>query len=61
MSLLNYRLYQLDGAGSITAAEWLEAADDDEACRKARAQYPSGRYELWERYRLVERVTGEQG
>ena len=58
MSLLNYRLYQLDGAGSITAAEWLEAADDDEACRKARAQYPSGRYELWERQRIVDCIEG---
>lgn len=58
MRLLNYRLYQLDGAGRINAADWLEASDDEEACRKARAQFPSARYELWERQRLVDCTDG---
>jgi hypothetical protein len=58
--LPTYRLYRLDGAGRISGAEWIEAADDDEARLKARSQ-SSGRYELWERYRLVRRVTNEQG
>jgi hypothetical protein len=52
--LVNYRLYQLDGAGRITTAEWVEAADDEEACRKARAEYSSGRFELWQQKRLVD-------
>jgi len=52
--LLNYRLYRLDGAGRIDAAEWLEAADDEEACQKAVEQNPSGRYEVWEGKRLVD-------
>lgn len=56
--MLTYRVYRLDGDGRIDAAEWLEAIDDQEACLKASAQYPVGRYELWERKRLVDCVTG---
>ena len=52
-----YRLYQLDGAGRISAAEWIDAADDAEARSKAEAQ-STGRYELWERNRLVHRRLG---
>ena len=52
----NYRVYRLDGAGRISGAEWIEAADDDEARLQARGQFSSDRYELWERYRLVERA-----
>lgn len=59
--LPNYRLYRLDGAGRISGAEWIEAADDDDARAKARADCGAGTYELWERYRLVERSrTAEQ-
>ena len=57
--MLNYRLYQLDGAGRINAAEWLEAVDDDEACRKARAQYSRGKYELWQQQRLVDCIDDD--
>ena len=56
--LPTYRLYRLDGAGRISAAEWLEADDDDAARLHAASQCPSGRYELWERKRLVDRVNG---
>jgi hypothetical protein len=57
--LPTYRLYRLDGAGRISGAEWIEAADDGEARSHARSQCSSGRYELWERYRLVERARGD--
>ena len=55
----NYRLYRIDGAGRISAAEWIEAADD----RSAREQATSlcvrgGAVELWARDRLVARVEG---
>jgi hypothetical protein len=53
--LPNYRLYRLDGAGKISAAEWLEAADDDQALRQARTRCTTGTFELWDRYRLVGR------
>ncbi|NUQ18629.1 MAG: hypothetical protein HOP95_09290 [Sphingomonas sp.] len=57
-----YRLYRLDGAGRISGAEWVEAADDDDARSKARSQSSSAGYELWERYRLVERSkVGDEG
>ncbi len=56
--LPNYRLYRIDGAGRISGAEWVDAADDVEARSKALTQCPSGRYELWERKRLVERAGG---
>ena len=59
-----YRLYRLDGAGRISGAEWIDAADDDDARSRARAEVSSGSYELWERYRLVERskleIDGEE-
>jgi hypothetical protein len=58
-ALPTYRLYRLDGAGRISNAEWIEAADDEEARSKAQGQ-SFGRYELWERHRLVERVNGER-
>jgi len=53
--LPTYRLYRLDGAGRINAAEWVDAADDTEARSKALAQYPAGRFELWQHKRLVDR------
>ncbi|MFL6737269.1 MAG: hypothetical protein ACJ8F4_09470 [Sphingomonas sp.] len=49
----NYRLYRLDGAGRISAAEWLEAIDDADARSKAEHQCPSGRFELWQHKRRV--------
>ena len=60
MRLPSYRLYALDGAGRIAGAEWIEAADDNEARSVAKDRSNSGRYELWERQRLVERVPGQQ-
>ena len=59
LRLPTYRLYRLDGAGRISGAEWIEATDDDHARARARSQPSSGGYELWERYRLVERSRPE--
>jgi hypothetical protein len=53
--LATYRLYRLDGAGRISGADWIEAVNDEDARSKARSECGSGGYELWERYRLVER------
>jgi hypothetical protein len=50
-----YRLYRLDGAGRISGADWVEAADDDDARLKAQNGPPCARYEIWDRDRLVER------
>ena len=59
-ALPNYRLYRLDGAGRISAAEWIEAADDDAARASARREC-AGRFELWQRNRLVERENRRGG
>jgi hypothetical protein len=57
--LANYRLYRLDGAGKISSAEWLEAADDADAERQARDGNSGGTVELWDRNRLVARIELE--
>jgi hypothetical protein len=53
-------MYRIDGAGSITSAEWIEAADDEEVTRLAREQV-QGLAEIWQRDRLVARLgPGEE-
>lgn len=54
--MANYRLYRLDGAGKISSAEWIEAADDEDAERQARDGNSDGMVELWDRNRLVARI-----
>lgn len=51
-----YRLYRLDGAGSISKAEWLEAVDDDDAVRQVREANFSFASEIWDRNRRVARI-----
>lgn len=55
-ALPSYRHYRLDGAGSISSADWLEAADDAEAVRKVRAIKLACVCEIWDRNRLVARI-----
>lgn len=54
--LPNYRLYCLDGAGKITTAEWLQAADDDDARRQANERKLGVAAEVWDRSRFVARI-----
>ena len=54
--MANDRLYRLDGAGKISSAEWIEAADDEDAERQARDGNSDGMVELWDRNRLVARI-----
>jgi len=58
--LRTYRLYRLDGAGKISAAEWIEAVDDDEARLRAHESLDGASYELWEQKRLVGRIASSQ-
>jgi len=53
--LRHYRLYRLDGAGKISAAEWIDAACDEEALEQAHAQAGKLAFELWERDRIIGR------
>ena len=52
-----YRLYHLDGAAKVASAEWIEAAEDSAAIEQARLKCASRRGELWQRNRLVARLT----
>lgn len=55
--MVSYRLYRLDGAGRIVAAEWLEAADDATAERRAaELSAEGGAVEVWARNRMIARV-----
>jgi hypothetical protein len=59
--LPSYRLYRLDGVGKINTAEWIEAADDEQAHAIAQERARSGQHELWEGARLVARLeTGRR-
>ena len=48
-----YRLYCFDGAHAIVTADWLDAASDEEAMKKAKARGFGTKCEIWERSRLV--------
>lgn len=56
VSLPAYRLYQMDGDGHFSTAEWIEADDDDSALAAARAAKAPGHCELWQSDRLVGRI-----
>ncbi|TAK35825.1 MAG: hypothetical protein EPO30_11715 [Lysobacteraceae bacterium] len=51
-----YRLYRLDGADSISKAEWFEAADDADAIRKVRDKKLSVASEIWDGKRRVAKL-----
>ena len=51
-----YRIYCLDGAGKVWAAEWIEADDDSAAMNSARQFKEAVRCEVWQGPRLVARM-----
>jgi hypothetical protein len=55
-----YRLYCLDGFGSIGLAEWIEATDDTDAMRQAQEiKRGALRCEVWLGNRLVATLDGQ--
>jgi hypothetical protein len=54
-----YRFYRLDGAGKIISADWIAADSDEQALAHAQETTKGGRFELWDRKRLVGRGTGD--
>jgi len=54
-----YRIYQLDGDGRFSTADWIEAPDDAAALKAAQARFPSASFELWQGQRLVARVESD--
>jgi hypothetical protein len=56
-----YQLYCLDRAGRIGLAEWLEASDDDDAVRQARAAKRGAlKCEVWQGHRLVAAIDDQE-
>jgi hypothetical protein len=51
--LPTYRLYRLDGAGSIVSADWIEADSDELALEQAHGRAGERRFELWQQNRRV--------
>ncbi len=49
-----YRLYCLDGDGRIGFADWIQAADDQDAIRQAhQLKHRALKCEIWQEQRLV--------
>jgi hypothetical protein len=59
--MLHYRLYCFDGAGKVWAAEWLEAASDQDAVQAAHRMDVGIKCELWEGKRLVATIEPHSG
>ena len=59
--MASYRVYCIDGSGSITSAHWLEAGDDDEAIALAEDANFGMKCEVWDGDRLVGKVFGSPG
>jgi hypothetical protein len=52
-----YRFYHLDGAGRVSSAEWLEAADDAAALERAtQVELQAVSAELWQGNRRLARL-----
>ena len=58
--MAEYRHYRLDGAGSISGAEWIEASCDDDAVRQVRDRKLPFDSEIWDRNRLVARIEANR-
>ena len=55
-----YRIYQLDGDGRFSTAEWIQADDDERAIEAARTSRYSRGFELWQGNRLIAREDPAQ-
>jgi hypothetical protein len=55
-----YRLYCLDARGHISMAEWIDAADDQDAIRQAQTlKQDAQKCEVWDGNRLVARLDSQ--
>jgi hypothetical protein len=55
-----YRVYCYDGAHKILTADWLEAANDEQAIAMAHAQGFGTKCETWDGRRLVAQLDEER-
>jgi hypothetical protein len=51
--MLNYRLYCYDGVGKVWVADWIQAANDEDAIASAHDMDVGIKCEVWEGQRLV--------
>lgn len=59
--MLDYRLYCLDGTGTISLAEWIQAQDDEDAIQQARSHKSAVRKcEVWQGNRLVANLDASE-
>ena len=58
--MLAYRVYCLDGAGRVWAAEWIQAESDSTALDAAREFAGSAHCEVWLGDRLVGKVEPQR-
>jgi hypothetical protein len=57
----HYRLYCLDGSGSIGFAHWIDAPDDADAKRQAREYFRGAlKCEVWLDKRLVATIDSQE-
>jgi hypothetical protein len=56
-----YRLYDLDGAGKFSTAEWIDADDDASAAGAARALGKTCRCELWRGPKFIAAINPSKG
>ena len=57
--MVDYRIYCLDGDGRIGFADWISAANVEEAIDKARDLRPNAhRCEIWLRSDMVAKLSG---
>ena len=58
--MADYRLYCFDGAGTVWAADWMEAASDEEAILAARSLNTGVKCEVWQGRRFVATIERSQ-
>ena len=58
--LKTYRVYCFDLARKVVTADFIKAANDDEAVAKAEASGFGTKCELWDENRLVAQLDGEE-
>jgi hypothetical protein len=56
----NYRVYCHDGVRKVVSAEWVAAANDEEAIAAVRILYPGLHCEIWDGNRLVAKLEAKR-
>jgi hypothetical protein len=60
LSVVDYRLYGLDGVNKVASGDWFEADDDQAAIEVAKTLMDGHDCELWQGSRLVARIPHQR-